>query len=144
MFKTTVKYTDFLGEEREEVLRFNLTETEMQNLTYDEDVFHPALLAAIAKERDAVAMHKVIQKLILHAYGELSEDGRVFRKNEQIMNDFAHSMAYEQFLNQMLYSGNEEMITNFMMGVFPAKVADEIKKQGLLDQKVIPMQNPTS
>ena len=142
MFKTTVKYTDFLGEEREEVLRFNLTETEMQNLTSDEIAFNPALLAAMAKERDHLAMYKVIQKLILHAYGELSEDGRVFRKSEQIMSDFAHSMAYEAFLYQLLYDGDETTMTNFMMGVFPAKVAEEIKKQGLVNQKVLPMERP--
>ena len=142
MFKTTVKYTDFLGEEREETLRFNLTEIEMQNLSTDELVFNPALLAAIAKEKDAMAMYKVIQKLILHAYGELSEDGRVFRKNDQIRNDFANSMAYSEFLTQVLSS--DTMITNFMLGVFPAKIAEEIKKQGLLDQKVIPIQNPTT
>jgi len=142
MFKTTVKYTDFLGEEREETLRFNLTEIEMQNLSTDEIVFNPALLAAIAKEKDAMAMYKVIQKLILHAYGELSEDGRVFRKSDQIRSDFANSMAYSEFLTQVLSS--DTMITNFMLGVFPAKIAEEIKKQGLLDQKVIPIQNPTT
>ena len=142
MFKTTVKYTDFLGEEREETLRFNLTEIEMQNLSTDEIVFNPALLAAIAKEKDAMAMYKVIQKLILHAYRELSEDGRVFRKSDQIRSDFANSMAYSEFLTQVLSS--DTMITNFMLGVFPAKIAEEIKKQGLLDQKVIPIQNPTT
>lgn len=142
MFKTTVKYTDFLGEEREETLRFNLTEIEMQNLSTDEIVFNPALLAAIAKEKDAMAMYKVIQKLILHAYGELSEDGRVFRKSDQIRSDFANSMAYSEFLTQVLSS--DTMITNFMLGVFPAKIAEEIKKQGLLDQKVVPIQNPTT
>ena len=142
MFKTTVKYTDFLGEEREETLRFNLTEIEMQNLTTDEIVFNPALLAAIAKERDPMAMYKVIQKLILHAYGELSEDGRVFRKSDQIRSDFANSMAYSEFLSQVLSS--DTMITNFLLGVFPAKIAEEIKKQGVLDQKVVPIQNPTT
>ena len=33
MFKTTVKYTDFLGAEREETLRFNLNEQELLDLT---------------------------------------------------------------------------------------------------------------
>lgn len=143
MFKTTVKYTDFLGGEREETLRFNLTEVEMQDLVSDEIAFNPAFLGAISKDQDTVTMFKVIRKLILQAYGEMSEDGRVFRKSPQIMEDFAHSKAYEAFLEQMM-SGDETLITNFMMGVFPAKIAEEIKKQGLLDQKVITMNNPAN
>ena len=138
MFKTTVKYTDFLGGEREETLRFNLTEVELQDLVKDEVAFDPAFLGAIAKEQDPVTMFKIIRKLILHAYGEISEDGRIFRKSEQIMSDFAHSMAYEAFLEQML-SGDEENVSSFMLGVFPAKVAEEMKKQGIFNQKTIPM-----
>lgn len=138
MFKTTVKYTDFLGGEREETLRFNLTEVEMQDLVSDEIAFNPAFLTSLAKEQNPEMMFKVIRKLVLHAYGEISEDGRVFRKSPEIMSDFAHSMAYEAFLTQML-SGDETMVTNFMMGVFPAKIAEELKKQGALNQKAIPM-----
>lgn len=141
MFKTTVKYTDFLGGEREEVLRFNLTETEMQDLVADDIAFNPAFLGAIAKEEDPVAMYKILRKLILHAYGEISEDGRVFRKNEQITSDFAHSKAYEAFLEKMLTSDNNEaLMRDFMIGIFPAKIGDELKKQGYFDQgKVLPM-----
>lgn len=132
MFKTTVKYTDFLGAEREETLRFNLNEQELLDLTTDDLAFNPAYLGAIAKEQDVQSMFKVMRKLILLAYGEMSEDGRFFRKSEQITSDFAHSAAYEALLNQLLTSEDPKYIENFMIGIFPAKLAEQIRKQGQL------------
>ena len=143
MFKTTVKYTDFLGTEREETLRFNLTETEAQDLVTEDPIFNPALLTTISSDRDAVTMYKVIRKLILHAYGEMSEDGRVFRKSKEIMSDFANSAAYNEFLKMLLGGDDDTLITRFMREVFPAAIAEEMKKQGVLDKKVIPMDNTT-
>ena len=127
MFKTTVKYTDFLGEEREEILRFNLTEVEMKDLMDADPVFSPMFLKAISDDKDSDTMLRVIRKLILHAYGEMSEDGRVFRKNEQITSDFAHSAAYTALLEQIFGAQDEKFISDFMVGIFPAKIAAAIK-----------------
>ena len=135
MFKTTVKYTDFLGAEREETLRFNLNEQELLDLTTDDLAFNPAYLGAISKEQDAQSMFKVMRKLILLAYGEMSEDGRFFRK---ITSDFAHSAAYEALLNKLLTTSDTSYIENFLIGIFPAKVGEQIRAQG---GKVVPINN---
>lgn len=128
MFKTTVKYTDFMGNEREEVLRFNLTEMEMKDLMDNDAVFTPAFLSSISDEKDADMMLKVIRKIILSAYGEMSEDGRYFRKSSELMNDFAHSAAYTALLEKVFQSEDENFITNFLYGIFPAKIAEEMRK----------------
>lgn len=134
MFKTTVKYTDFLGAEREETLRFNLNEQELLDLTTDDLAFNPAYLGAISKEQDAQSMFKVMRKLILLAYGEMSEDGRFFRKSEQITSDFAHSAAYEALLNKLLTGDDVKFIESFMLGIFPAKISEQIRQQGGLKE----------
>lgn len=130
MFKTTVKYTDFLGAEREEVLRFNLNEQELRDLVDDDPAFNPAYLGYISKEQDAVSMFKVMRKLILLAYGVMSEDGRYFRKSEQITSDFAHSAAYEALLEKIMADETTKFVESFMLGIFPSKITEQIKAQG--------------
>jgi len=127
MFKTTVKYTDFLGGEREEVLRFNLSELEMRDLMSEDPVLNPAVLTAISEANDVDSMFKVIRKLILHSYGEMSEDGRYFRKSKEITSDFAHSAAYEALLNDLM-SDDGHKLSDFITGIFPASVAEEVRK----------------
>ena len=127
MFKTTVKYTDFLGNERDEVLRFNLTEVEMKDLMDSDVSFNPAFLTALQEDKDDDAMLRVVRKLILHSYGEMSEDGRFFRKSPEIMSDFAHSAAYTEFLKKLFQSENGEMITDFLYGLFPANISKQLR-----------------
>lgn len=140
MFKTTVKYTDFLGGEREETLRFNLTELEMKDLMDSDVAFSPQFLTSISDDKDGDMMLKVIRKIILHAYGEMSEDGRYFRKSPEIMSDFAHSAAYTALLTKLFESEDENFISNFLFGIFPANVAEKMKEAASEEsKKVLPM-----
>ena len=139
MFKTTVKYTDFLGTEREEVLRFNLTELEMKDLMDSDVAFSPAFLSTISDEENEEMILKVFRKIILHAYGEMSEDGRYFRKSQEIMSDFAHSAAYTALLEKLLKSEDENFIANFIFGIFPANIGEKLKEDAANSKKVTPI-----
>lgn len=139
MTKETITYTDFLGNERTDTLRFDLNEDEMRDLSEEDRFFNPAFLGKISADRDLSAMYKVIRKLILHAYGELSDDGRYFRKTPEIMNDFAHSAAYKALLDKFTSEESGESLQNFMIGVFPSSIGDQLKASFTPDQKVVPM-----
>lgn len=130
MFKITVNYTDFLGEKREEILRFNLTEVEMKDLMDEDPIFSPRFLTAISEDKDSDTMLRVIRKLILNAYGEMSEDGRVFRKNDQIRTDFANSAAYTALLEKLFSADDETLISNFLVEIFPSKIAAALRSEG--------------
>lgn len=55
------------------------------------------------------------------------------------MNDFAHSAAYKALLHQFFGEDSDPKFTQeFILGIFPSKIVDELKKQGF-DQKVVPM-----
>jgi hypothetical protein len=139
MFKTTVKYKDYADIDQEEILRFNIDEDEMLDLIAEDVAFNPAFLSVVAADQDPQSMYRVIRKLILHSYGELSEDGKKFRKSPEIMNDFAHSAAYKALLHQFFGEDSDPKFTQeFILGIFPSKIVDELKKQGF-DQKVVPM-----
>jgi hypothetical protein len=132
MYKTDVTYKNFLDVEVTETLRFNLTETELLDLVRTDPAFNVGLLTYIANERDYARMMDVIRKLIVVSYGEVSEDGKYFRKSDERALDFVQSAAYEAFRDQLLSDDDGQGFVNFMMAVFPAKFAAEMKKQGAL------------
>lgn len=129
MFKTEVKYKNFLGQEVSDTLRFNLSEAELLDLQEAEPIFTPEFLYYISEEQDVSAMIKVMRKLIAHSYGILSEDGKVFRKKPEDIYDFEHSAAYTALLEKLLGSEDSTFVSDFIVNVFPARFADEIRKR---------------
>lgn len=127
MFKTDITYTNFLGSEVTETLRFNLTETELMDLVRDDPMFDTGFLAYISQEQDYYKMMDVLRKLIVVSYGEVSEDGKHFRKNDHMALDFVQSAAYEAFRDKLLSSEDGSEFVNFLLGVFPAKMAEAMK-----------------
>lgn len=128
MFKTELTYENFLGVEVTETLRFNLTETELLDLVREDPTFNTGFLSYIAQEQDYAKMMDVIRKLIVVSYGEVSEDGKYFRKSDEKALDFVQSAAYEAFRDKLLADDDGQGFINFMMAVFPAKFAAEMQK----------------
>lgn len=132
MFKIDLTYKNFLGVETTETLRFNLTETELLDLVRDDPTFNTSFLSYISQEKDYAKMMDVIRKLIVVSYGEVSDDGKYFRKSDARALDFVQSAAYEAFRDKILSDENGNGFMNFLMAVFPAKFADEMKKNAAL------------
>lgn len=131
MFKTELKYKDFLDNEKTTTLRFNLSETELLDLTRHDPVFSSDYLAYVVAEQNVMMMVDVIRKIIEVSYGELSEDGNMFKKSPQLLDDFKHSAMYDALIDQLLATEDFTYLKNFIMGVFPAKYASEIAKLSL-------------
>lgn len=127
MFKTTLTYTSFAGTEITDDLRFNLTETEMRDLVRKNPMFDTDFLSFVSQEQDLMKMMDVIQELVIVSYGDMSEDGRYFRKSEDRALDFMQSAAYEAFLSKILDSDDGSAFVDFIMGVFPSRMAAEMK-----------------
>ena len=127
MFKYDLNYTDFLGNEKTEVLRFNLSQTEVTKLVENDKIFSVEFLAYVADGKDPLTMYNVVQKIILEAYGVLSDDGKYFRKSEQIKKDFEQSIMYDKFIEDMFGSNDTQKFVNFLVGIFPAKYAETLK-----------------
>ena len=71
--------------------------------------------------------------------GELFEDGKHFRKDDQITKDFVQSKAYEEILNDFFDGEHETMVKDFVLNVFPKKYKDGIAKQMANGPSVIPV-----
>lgn len=128
MFKTDIKYTDFLGNEKVATLRFNLTEAEIMDLVNDNPLFNTDYLAYVVAEQNVMLMLEVIRKIIEVSYGVLSEDGNYFRKPKEAVDDFLHSAMYTALLDKLTATEDVSYLKNFIMGVFPAKFASELAR----------------
>ena len=129
MFKTKIKYTDFIGNEQEEVLRFNLSEDELRTLIDEDKSFDPSYLAYVSSEQNFMAMYKIVRKLILKSYGVMSEDAKYFDKSDEVTNRFLHSAVYQEFLDYLMDGEDLDKLRAFITGVFPKKFSEEIAKQ---------------
>lgn len=130
MISYTINYEDFNGDSRVEKLRFNLSEPELMKLTETDPSLNANTLLRIAEEKDPRTMFNIIQKILVYSYGILSEDGRIFRKNEQIRDDFINSAAYAALIDELTTDPDETKLTNLLSGIFPKKLMNRVAAAG--------------
>lgn len=123
MIKCTVDYDDFFENHVEEDLYFHLSKRDVMALFEDET--SPLRVMTDTSKSDEARIKAAIDLFSL-AYGVRSEDGKHFVKNEQVRNDFENSLAFEAFLDNVLFKKNEHEIVDFMLGIFPKDVREEI------------------
>ena len=129
MFKTEIKYKDFLGNDVSKTLRFNITEDELLDLVREDSRFETGYLAFVMQENDYAKMMDVIRKLIVLSYGEMSDDGEYFRKSDEKAIDFMQSAAYAAFRDELISDKDGQKFVDFLLGVFPAKFSKVIKEK---------------
>lgn len=134
MFKKTVTYTDYNGEERTEDFYFNLNKAEIIKIAARYPGGIKEHFEAIIKDRDMEGVLDMFDMLILESYGEKSSDGRRFVKSKEIRDAFTQTEAYSELLTEFLTdeTGGDHM-KEFIEGIMPAKLIEEAKKQHLLD-----------
>lgn len=127
MFKKTVTYTDFLGEERTEDCYFNLTRSELTELSQSVSGGLDVMLERMLSAKDNKGMMEWFKKIILMSYGIRSDDGRRFMKSEEISKEFSETGAYDEIF-MWLITGGDQAVAEFINGVVPPKIAEEASK----------------
>lgn len=137
MYKKTVTYTDYNGNERTEDFYFNLTTAEIAELQYSTDGGLESYIQRIIDAQDMPSIIKEFKKLVLLAYGEKDNTGKYFNKSEEISNNFSHTEAYSQIFMEL--ATDDKAATEFVNGVIPQATIDElVKKQEESRQTVAP------
>lgn len=126
MFKYELSYEDFLGNEKKETLRFNLSKNEIIKLVEKDPTFSVDFLAYVADQQDPITMFNVVNRIILASYGVLSDDGKVFRKDEQLAKDFEQSAMYDKFVEEMFGTSDTKKFSDFIIGIFPKEYAQQL------------------
>lgn len=124
MYKTTVEYEDFNGEKKKRTLYFNLSQSELTELKYESNGALENKIVEIVATKNRSEMMLLFTKLLKMAYGEKSEDGEYFIKNEEVYNRFKYSNAYDAFLEKLVESDSE--LENFIKYVMPKKLSDKV------------------
>lgn len=137
MYKKTVSYVDYNGDAKEKVLYFNLSKNELLSLD-SEGIINK--INGIINDKKWNDFYPVVEALVDKSYGEKSDDGEYFTKNEDILNRFKSSVVYEALITDLLdLSKNKEEITGesisaFITGILPQEIMNTDAFKDLMDE----------
>lgn len=134
MIKKTITYEDFNGKKVTEDFFFNLTKTELVELEVSEKEGLSEALKAIVDAQDNNQIVEKFKKIILLSYGQKSDDGRRFIKNDQLREEFSQTEAFSELFIEL--ATDADAAAKFISGVVPASMASELQtvKSPLLNE----------
>lgn len=130
MYKKTIKYVDYDGNEREEDFYFNLNKAELLNMDFNADGSLEAYINKIVKEQDKKQLIKLFQDIILMSYGVKSLDGKHFKKSKEITDDFVSTEAYSTLYVEL--ATNSQAASDFVNGIIPADISAGLSNSSIL------------
>lgn len=101
MYRKRVKYKDYLGQDREEIFDFNLSDSEIMELEADYEGSITEMIAKLSKKNEHADVIKIMKKIVLMSYGVISEDGRRFIKNDEVRDAFYQTEAYSTIFTEL-------------------------------------------
>lgn len=120
MLKKSIKYTDYNGVERVEDFYFNLSKAEVAEMELSVDGGMSAMLQKIVESNNNKEILAMFKQIILKAYGEKSEDGKRFVKNEKLSEGFAQTEAFSELFVELAL--NEDKAAEFVKGILPGEL----------------------
>lgn len=124
MLKKTITYKDYNGVERTEDFFFNLTETELVKWEHSKIGGLSNIVERMVKSENNPEIIRLFESIIIMAYGEKSEDGRSFIKDEKITKAFMCCPAYDILFMELC--SDEKAMTDFINGVLPSDLAAKV------------------
>lgn len=128
MFIKKIKYTDFLGVDREETFYFNLSKAEIADLNMQEDGRLTNFLQELVAAKDNKEMWNRLISIILKSYGKLSGDGRRLEKSPELSKAFTETPAYDELLEWLTEDPEKNMAT-FFNNVIPSDKKQDNRPQ---------------
>jgi len=125
MLKKTITYTDYNDVERTEDFYFNLTKAEVMEMEMSTSGGLAESIKKIIASKDVPSIIKIFKELVLTAYGQKSPDGKRFIKSEELKNEFMQTEAYSVIFMEL--ATDEEAAANFINGIVPADLAEQVK-----------------
>ena len=118
MFKKTIKYKDFNGQDREKDAYFHLSKTELREMELSESGGMTERINRIIQAQDVPEIYKVFKGIVLAAYGVKSADGERFEKSAELTQAFTQSNAYDVLMDEI--STNADAAANFINQLIPS------------------------
>mgnify|MGYP006341022033 FL=1 len=119
MYKKTIEYTDYNGNQRKEDFYFNLNKAEIMEMQLSEQGGLDERIKRIIEAQDQPEIIQVFKDLILKAYGEKSPDGKYFDKSHEISRRFSRTEAYSELFMEL--ATNVPSAIEFVNGITPSE-----------------------
>ena len=118
MWKETITYTDYFGEQRTEDFRFHLSQAECaeRQMKYAGGGY-AEFLRRIIDAKDAEKIVEYFKQFVLDSYGEISPDGRRFMKSPELSKAFSETEAFN--ILYMKLATDDQYAAEFVKGVLP-------------------------
>ena len=117
MLKKAITYTDYDGNERTEDFYFNLSRSEIILLETTTPGGYTAMLQRIIDSKDNIELMRIFTELIKKSYGVKSDDGKRFIKNDQVVEEFLSSAAFDELFTEFFTT--ENAAADFAKGILP-------------------------
>lgn len=132
MFKKTIKYKGYNGEDFEDTFYFNLNKAELSRMELTQNGGMINLLKNIIETKDQKRMIEIFEEVIELSFGYKSADGKRFVKDPEKFKEFKETEAYVNMYMEMLQ--NTDACIAFFKGILPeeaqsAATEENIKKQ---------------
>ena len=127
MFRKVIKYTDYLGTQREEEFTFNFTKADIVELNWMTPGGLEALYNRIIQTQDSQMLAEQFKYLIQASYGVVSPDGRRFMKSDEILKNFTETEAYSILYIEL--ATNSDSAAAFVNGIMPRDMVEEALKE---------------
>jgi hypothetical protein len=125
MYKKTITYKDYNGEERTEDFYFHLNQAELTKMQLEIPGGLTGMIDRITKRKSGPDIMEVFNTLIEKSYGVKSPDGRKFVKSKEILDDFLQTEAYNVFFMELVTSA--DAASDFFNQIIPDMSAFEEK-----------------
>lgn len=143
MLKRSITFEDFDGNSVTEIHYFNLTKTEIVEMEVGgEGGSLEAYLTRIVEMKDKAGLIREAKSIILLSYGEKSDDGKKFVKNDQLREDFKNSAAFDALFIELITS--EQKFADFIMGIVPKDLANKLVESTPQDKPIGPPPLPST
>lgn len=137
MIKKTINYWDLDGNPIAEDFHFHLNKVDLAELQVSQKEGMEEYLKRIVEAEDGRAILAAFKEIIALSVGKRSEDGKRFIKSPEITADFMESEALGELLMEFLQ--NENAAAEFVRGVFPANMSENVVVKEYTDEELLGM-----
>ena len=121
MYKKTINYVDYNGNQRTEDFFFNLNQTELKEMELTTVGGFAAKVEKIIAALDMPEIYATFKDIVFRSYGEQTADGKRFVKSPELSLAFSQTEAYNVLMEEI--TSNATAASEFINNVIPKTAA---------------------
>lgn len=126
MLTREISYENFNGEKVVEKFYFNISKPELVEMEVEYKEGLGQKIQNIVDTKDYKQLIRMFKEIILLSYGQKSDDGRRFIKNDTLREEFVQTAAYHVLFMEL--AADASAAAEFLKGVLPKDMTGEMDK----------------